>query len=175
MAGHHVAAAGSCDEAMLLALTQTFDLYLLDIELPDGDGCELLRRLLAIHRVPAYRAYLASLPVDPDRLYPAGILQALPETDKHSYIDAYPLAERCVDGRVRFKGVTIDESSGSTGIPYNWIRSAAERRVAHRNIAFFARYAYGEGNLVTLNAFSMGAWATGFNMSLGLNRHGLVK
>jgi len=129
----------------------------------------------AIHRVPAYRAYLASLPVDPDRLYPAGILQALPETDKHSYIDAYPLAERCVDGRVRFKGVTIDESSGSTGTPYNWIRSAAERRVAHRNIAFFARYAYGEGNLVTLNAFSMGAWATGFNMSLGLNRHGLVK
>ena len=46
---------------------------------------------------------MASLPVDPDRLYPAGILQALPETDKHSYIDAYPLAERCVDGRVRFK------------------------------------------------------------------------
>jgi phenylacetate-CoA ligase len=129
----------------------------------------------AIRRVPAYRAYLQSLRIDPDRLPPAGILDALPETDKHSYIDPYPLAARCLDGRIRFKGVTIDESSGSSGTPYNWIRGQHERSVAHRNIAFFARYAFGEGDLVTLNAFSMGAWATGFNMSLGLTRHGLVK
>ena len=129
----------------------------------------------ALHRVPAYRAYLTANHLDPDRFYPAGILESLPETDKQRYIDAYPLKDRCVDGRIRFKGVTIDESSGSTGTPYNWIRGAAERRIAHRNIAFFARYAYGKGDLVTLNAFSMGAWATGFNMSLALNRHGLVK
>ena len=129
----------------------------------------------AVRRVPAYRAYLQSVPIDPDRLPPAGILDALPETDKHSYIDPYPLAARCLDGRIRFKGVTIDESSGSSGTPYNWIRGQHERTVAHRNIAFFARYAFGEGDLVTLNAFSMGAWATGFNMSLGLTRHGLVK
>ena len=129
----------------------------------------------AIRRVPAYRAYLRSLEIDPDRLPPAGIVDALPETDKHSYIDPYPLAARCVDGQIRFKGVTIDESSGSSGTPYNWIRGQHERSVAHRNIAFFARYAFGEGDLVTLNAFSMGAWATGFNMSLGLTRHGLVK
>jgi phenylacetate-CoA ligase len=129
----------------------------------------------AIRRVPAYRAYLASMGIDEDRLVPAGILNAIPETDKHSYIDAYPLEQRCLDGRIAFKGVTIDESSGSTGTPYNWIRGAAERTVAHRNIAFFARYAFGAGDLVTLNAFSMGAWATGFNMSLGMTRHGLVK
>ena len=129
----------------------------------------------AVRLVPAYRSYLQSVGIDADRLPPAGILDALPETDKHSYIDPYPLAERCIDGRIRFKGVTIDESSGSSGTPYNWIRGQHERSVAHRNIAFFARYAFGEGDLVTLNAFSMGAWATGFNMSLGLTRHGLVK
>ena len=129
----------------------------------------------ALHRVPAYRAYLTSAGIDPDRLPPAGSLERVPETDKHSYIDPYPMAERCVDGRIAFKGVTIDESSGSTGTPYNWIRGAAERAVAQRNIAFFARYAFGPGDLVTLNAFSMGAWATGFNMSLGMVRHGLVK
>ena len=129
----------------------------------------------ATHRVPAYRAYLTSRGTDPDDLVPAGILGWLPETDKHGYIDAYPLAERCVDGRIPFAGVTIDESSGSTGTPYNWIRGARERGVAHRNIAFFARYAYGNDDIVTLNAFSMGAWATGFNMSLGLNRRGIVK
>jgi phenylacetate-CoA ligase len=129
----------------------------------------------ATHDVPAYRAYLGSLGMDPDEPVPADILDHLPETDKASYIDPYPLAARCVHGRIPFVGVTIDESSGSTGTPYNWIRGAAERAVAHRNIAFFARYAFGPGDLVTLNAFSMGAWATGFNMSLGINRHGLVK
>jgi phenylacetate-CoA ligase len=129
----------------------------------------------AIRRVPAYRDFLERNRIDPDGHPPAAILHVVPETDKASYIDPYPMDERCVDGRMAFKGVTIDESSGSTGTPYNWIRGAAERSVAQRNIAFFARYAFGAGDLVTLNAFSMGAWATGFNMSLGMNRHGLVK
>ena len=56
-----------------------------------------------------------------------------------------------------------------------WIRGRREREVAHRNISFFARYAFGTGPLVTLNAFSMGAWAAGMNMSLGMTRHGIVK
>jgi phenylacetate-CoA ligase len=129
----------------------------------------------AMHRVPAFRAYLGSNGRDPDGIVPAGILGQLPETDKGSYIDRYPLADRCVNGRIPFIGVTIDESSGSTGTPYNWIRGARERSVAHRNIAFFARYAFGPGDLVTINAFSMGAWATGFNTSLGMNRRGIVK
>ena len=110
-----------------------------------------------------------------DRLVPAGILEKLPETDKRSYIDQYPLAERCLYGRIPFAGTTIDESSGSTGTPYNWIRSEAERHIAHRNISFFARYCFGSDPLVTINAFSMGAWATGFNMTLALNHNGIVK
>jgi phenylacetate-CoA ligase len=125
--------------------------------------------------VPAYRRFLEAAPVDPDDLFPLGILGRIPETDKHAYVDRYPLLERCVGGSVPWRGTTIDESSGSTGTPYNWIRSASERQVAHRNIGFFARYAFGDGPLITLNAFSMGAWATGFNMSLGMLRHGIVK
>ena len=83
--------------------------------------------------------------------------------------------DRCNRGGVPFAGTTIDESSGSTGTPYNWIRGRRERELAHRNIAFFARYAFGTAPLVTINAFSMGAWAAGFNMSLGMMRHGIVK
>src|SRR2546428_226178 len=129
----------------------------------------------AVRRVPAYRAYLSAQGVAVDRLVPAGILEKLPETDKRSYIDPYPLPERCLDGRIAFVGTTIDESSGSTGTPYNWIRSEAERHIAHRNISFFARYCFGSDPLVTINAFSMGAWATGFNMTLALNHNGIVK
>ena len=105
----------------------------------------------------------------------SGSSTALPETDKASYVDRFGLVERCIGGAVPYAGTTIDESSGSTGTPYNWIRGRRERDVAHRNISFFARYAFGSGPLVTLNAFSMGAWAAGFNMSLGMMRHGIVK
>jgi phenylacetate-CoA ligase len=129
----------------------------------------------AAKRVPAYRDFLEHQAVDPDDLFPLGILRRLPETEKKNYIDAYGLMERCVDGAVPFPGTTIDESSGSTGTPYNWIRGRREREVAHRNISFFARYAFGTTPLVTLNAFSMGAWAAGMNMSLGMTRHGIVK
>jgi phenylacetate-CoA ligase len=129
----------------------------------------------AAKRVPAYRDFLERQGVDPDDLFPLGILSRLPETEKRNYIDVYGLMERCVDGRVAFPGTTIDESSGSTGTPYNWIRGRREREVAHRNISFFARYAFGTDPLITLNAFSMGAWAAGMNMSLGMTRHGIVK
>ncbi len=129
----------------------------------------------AIRRVPAYGRMLDEAGIDAGVLLPLGILRRLPETDKRNYVDRFGLAERCVDGRFPFRGTTLDESSGSTGTPYNWIRGAREREIAHRNIGFFARYVFGTGPLVTINAFSMGAWAAGFNMSLGMVRHGIVK
>ncbi len=129
----------------------------------------------AVRNVPAYRWFLQDAGVSGPSLFPLGILGRLPETDKRSYVDRYDLLERCVGGAVPYPGTTIDESSGSTGTPYNWIRGRREREVAHRNIGFFARYAFGTEPLVTINAFSMGAWAAGFNMSLGMMRHGIVK
>jgi phenylacetate-CoA ligase len=129
----------------------------------------------ATRQVPAYRTFLGAADIDADALFPLGILGRLPETDKQDYVDRFGLLDRCVGGRVPFAGTTIDESSGSTGTPYDWIRGSRERMVAHRNIGFFARYAFGTEPLVTINAFSMGAWAAGFNMTLGMMRHGIVK
>lgn len=129
----------------------------------------------AIRRVPAYGQFLADADVDTTTLLPLGILRHLPETDKPSYVDRFDLAERCLDGRFPYPGTTIDESSGSTGTPYNWIRGRREREFAHRNIGFFARYAFGTEPIITINALSMGAWAAGFNTSLGMTRHGVVK
>jgi phenylacetate-coenzyme A ligase PaaK-like adenylate-forming protein len=129
----------------------------------------------ATRRVPAYRRFISAAGIKPETVVPYRLLRRLPETDKRSYVDRYGLLDRCVDGDVPYPGTTIDESSGSTGMPYDWIRGSAERSVAHRNIAFFARYTFGTAPLVTINAFSMGAWAAGFNMSLGMMRHGIVK
>ena len=126
----------------------------------------------AARRVPAYREHLLGLGIDPDRIDRLG---ELPETDKASYVDRFTLEERCVDGRIPLRGTTIDESSGSTGMPYNWVRSDAERQHVRRMISFFARYTFGDAPLVVLNAFSMGAWATGLTTAIALERNGLVK
>ena len=126
----------------------------------------------AARRVPAYRNHLENHGIDPARI---NSLDDLPETDKASYIDPNPLPTRCLDGRLPLVGTTIDESSGSTGTPYNWVRSAKERDHVRRMIGFFVRYSFGSEPLVVLNAFSMGAWATGMTTAIALERNGLVK
>ncbi|MGH2358349.1 MAG: phenylacetate--CoA ligase family protein [Candidatus Limnocylindria bacterium] len=126
----------------------------------------------AARRVPAYRELLEERAVDPDHIRTLG---DLPETDKAGYIDRWTLPQRCVDGKLPLRGTTIDESSGSTGTPYNWVRGQEERRHVRRMISFFARYTFGDRPLVVLNAFSMGAWATGMTTAFALEANGLVK
>ncbi len=120
----------------------------------------------AARRVPAYRQFLRS----------AGYHRGSPpETDKENYVRRYRTERRCVGGRIPMRDVTIDESSGSTGMPYNWVRSGRERHQSHIFISYFAQYCYGTEPVVTINAFSMGAWATGINMGVAMARHGIVK
>ena len=120
----------------------------------------------AAREVPAYREFLeaANFPGDEP-----------PETDKQNYVRRYRTERRCVGGRLPERDVTIDESSGSTGTPYNWVRSGRERHQSHVFISYFAQYCFGTQPYVTINAFSMGAWATGINMGVAMARHGIVK
>jgi len=125
----------------------------------------------AARKVPAYRAFLESNACPLSRVNSL----ALPDTDKQNYVMAYPPGERCVNGRLPTKATAIDESSGSTGTPFNWIRSLEERHVSHFFISHFARYAFGDDPWITINAFSMGAWATGMNMGIALQNNSVVK
>jgi phenylacetate-CoA ligase len=118
----------------------------------------------AVRTVPAYAEFLAAR----ESAY-------IPETDKESYIRAFPPEARCVGGCLPAKHTMIDESSGSTGTPYNWVRNEHERRDSHLFISYFASYCYGEEPWISINAFSMGAWATGLNMGLALQRNSVVK
>lgn len=125
----------------------------------------------AARKVPAYRAFLASNRCPLSRINN----HDLPNTDKENYVTVYPPDERCVNGRLPERATAIDESSGSTGAPFNWIRSEEERHVSHFFISHFARYAFGDGPWITINAFSMGAWATGMNMGVALQHNSVVK
>lgn len=118
----------------------------------------------ALRQVPAYAAFVGTRPGS-----------GIPETDKDSYIRVFPTDARCVGGTFFHARTTIDESSGSTGTPYNWVRSERERHESHTFVSYFATYCYGRAPWVAINAFSMGAWATGLNMGLSLQKNGIVK
>ncbi|HUS13918.1 MAG TPA: phenylacetate--CoA ligase family protein [Chloroflexia bacterium] len=131
-----------------------------------------------IRHVPAYRAFLARAGVSPGAHShdegSAAWLRGLPVTDKASYIQPFSIEDRCVDGRIPTAGTQIDESAGSSGVPYNWVRGRAEMRELHGSLSLFSRYLFGP-NLVCINAFSMGAWATGVNAGEALRRSSIVK
>ncbi|MES2252346.1 MAG: hypothetical protein V4482_01505 [Pseudomonadota bacterium] len=118
----------------------------------------------ASKRTPAYKDFLN-----------ASKEKSISETDKENYIKTYSIEQRCKRGKISAKNVMIDESSGSTGTPYNWVRSKAERRKSHGAIRYFARYCFGDTFDITINAFSMGAWATGMNMGKALEHSSIVK
>lgn len=121
----------------------------------------------ASNEVPAYKNFLADKKI-------VG-WNNIPYTDKENYIKKYSTEERCTHGKIPKIGVVIDESSGSTGTPSDWIRGTQERKESHAFISYFATFCFGKKPLLTINAFSMGSWATGINMGIALQRNGLVK
>jgi phenylacetate-CoA ligase len=135
----------------------------------------------ARHRIPAYHAATAGL--HPWRAARAagsieGYLAALPILDKTSYIDAHPVADRCTGGHLPEHGVEVDESSGSSGRPYQWVRSRSELDQVEKRLAVQAAGILRDRShrrIVVLNCFSMGAWATGQSVSGALRRIGTLK
>ena len=105
----------------------------------------------ASRNVPAYRAFLTSAHVAKPEISRLN----LPPTDKENYIRVFPPEQRCLNGAIPFTDTAIDESSGSTGTPYNWIRSSKERHVSHILISHYARYCFGTEPYITINAFSI--------------------
>lgn len=131
--------------------------------------------MIAYRHVPAYKEFLERSGWSCKSTRCREIFESLPVMDKPNYILPFTMEERCLNGKFLYEGVVIDESSGSTGIPYNWVRSERERELVKKVIAVYLRYCFGEEKLIILNTFSMGAWATGFNMALAAQALGVVK
>ncbi len=135
---------------------------------------------LAARQVPAYRAFLAEHGCD-GRLGSTGSLteafRGIPEMDKASYIKRWSIPERCIGGRLPRRGVVVDESSGSSGTPTSWVRGREERAATRQLLQVgFARTASTlRKKPFVLNAFSLGAWATGMNVSASLTEVTMIK
>lgn len=122
-------------------------------------------------RVPAYQQYLA----EHDWEFRWWDLQNYPVTDKDSYVTRFDEAARCKDGELTMVGTLVDESSGSSGRPFNWVRGRNELADIHRNLAGFTSMMHRGEQLFVINAYSMGAWATGTNTGIAMAKIGMVK
>ena len=134
---------------------------------------------LAYRRVPAYRDYIDKRGGLPELHLTPGLfpdLSTIPEMDKASYVKAYPIHQRMKGGKLPRRGVMVDESSGSSGTPTSWVRGPVERQIVSQMMRLSYRESVDRHRPVfILNAFALGAWATGMNVSLSLTPSSIVK
>lgn len=132
----------------------------------------------AYRRVPAYKKFVNSHCHKFPRIYLANgspDLSVLPEMDKENYVKKYSSEERCVDGVIPRYGVVVDESSGSSGTPTSWVRGPEERKVSKQLLQLGYHSAVGKERIFVINAFALGAWATGMNVSLAMSEISIIK
>ena len=120
-------------------------------------------------QVPAYRTLLdehgdprvRARGLDPD-------IGILPVTDKQNYVGRFSIEERCRGGAIPPAGVVVDESSGTSGTPWNWVRGPDELKQVKQAMQVALHHQFGREPLFVLNAFALGPWATGMNVSMSV-------
>ena len=120
----------------------------------------------AKQKCPAYREFLAKHPGSEVKL--RGWIpdfSAIPQMNKQNYILAYSIVDRCLGGALPMRGAVIDESSGSTGTPNNWVRGPEERRYVARMLQISMHKMLQNRPRLFINAFALGPWATGMCVS----------
>jgi phenylacetate-CoA ligase len=113
--------------------------------------------------VPAYREFLREQGKENPEAF-----EDIPPMDKANYIKRWPIEMLCQGGKLPLRGAVIDESSGSSGTASNWVRGTDERAAARRLIQYSARSTFGDESFILLNAFALGPWATGMNVSMSM-------
>ena len=128
--------------------------------------------LKAKDRCPAYQQFLLNEGYKNSGQWS---LSGVPVMTKENYVKKFSIEERCYDGRIPAEGVVIDESSGSSGVPNNWVRSAQEREDVKHILQLNYQLIYRDSGCILLNCFALGPWATGMNVSMSLVEVGILK
>jgi phenylacetate-CoA ligase len=112
--------------------------------------------------VPAYQAFLAEHDFDPASIQTFSDFQRLPCVTKENYVQRHPLPDLCRDGRLDACDM-IAVSSGSTGTPTIWPRTAAdEQQIAARfDQIFHDSFRADERSTLAVVCFALGTWVGG--------------
>jgi phenylacetate-CoA ligase len=133
----------------------------------------------AYRQVPAYRKFIDTRGGPPKiALGSNGLpdLTVIPEMDKESYVKKFPIEARVKGGVLPRRGVMVDESSGSSGQPTSWVRGPLERQMTKQAMrVVYHQSVRRDEPVFILNAFALGAWATGMNVSISLTNASILK
>ncbi len=115
----------------------------------------------AVEEVPAYQKFISN-----DQQFTHKEVKSfgdIPVTTKDNYIKANSQHDRHLHrhGMYPVGKKKIDTSTGTTGKPTSWVRSAKEVRTVKKSLKVAAQIEYGERPLHYINAFALGPWATG--------------
>ncbi|WP_404783724.1 phenylacetate--CoA ligase family protein [Altericista sp. CCNU0014] len=146
---------------------QTFLATPLDEILREQSSAAVEARLLDLFQtvaeeVPAYRTFLLEQGINATRIESLTQFQSLPLTTKSNYLQRYPLAEVCRQGRLE-NCDAIAVSSGSTGEPTFWLRSLADEfHIAPRfEQVFRDSFAADRRRTLAVVCFALGTWVGG--------------
>ena len=126
---------------------------------------------------PAYQQFLDHRQVAPHDVRSIDAFNTIiPATEKENYIKVYSYEDRCVNGCFPTHG-NIDESSGTSGKPTNWIRSVKEEDLLFKMAEFEFKYTFKthKENIMVISAWSSGPWATGIKFCQLMEHYALVK
>jgi phenylacetate-CoA ligase len=130
----------------------------------------------AMRKVPAYKRFVkANTKQLPSWNGWSLNLDAIPSMDKQNYIKKYSIEDRSYGGKLPTKGVVVDESSGSSGTPTSWVRGPYERMLIRLILQIVFAQQTSEKPKFVINAFALGAWATGMNVSASLTEVSIIK
>ena len=122
---------------------------------------------LASKNTPAYQKFLKHHKFENVKISGlTPLLSEIPATDKATYVKKYTIEDRCVGGSFPSGGIMIDESSGTSGTPNNWVRGNAERLAVKKALQVALHSIVGKKQVFIINAFALGPWATGMNVSI---------
>ena len=146
------------------------------IRIFNGNAKMYLAFIKAKKNVPAYRDFLKEQNFKRPTFYGwIPNFEEIPPIDKENYIKQYEIEKRCIKGKIPNKGVIFDESSGSSGTATNWVRGKKERNNNAKFLKFGIKKLFGNEPLFIINAFALGPWATGVNITMGCTNFSKIK
>lgn len=130
----------------------------------------------AYKQVPAYRKHVnENMPQTAGQTSkPPKRFEDIPLTGKKEYIQkAENMDDLYVGGQLPSNG-QLDSSTGTTGEPALWVRSAEELATTQKLMSFAKKAKFGNEDVILLNTFALGLWATGVTVAGAGPKQGLT-
>ncbi len=131
----------------------------------------------AANKIPAYKKFLSDHDIKSNNIKNIQQFNNLvPETTKNNYVKKNKFEDLCYFGELPRKGI-IEESSGSSGKPTNWIKGFSESELLDLEVGFESEYLLEmkKKNYIVISCWSFGPWTTDLKFCEFFEHYGLVK